>query len=210
METQELSPKNNAEKSFYGYASERNRLAPLARMLYDIPFEVLMQEDTRDGNGSTSRALPLLVADSVFVAGFLALAAPAAHNAQKRYRIPASVLLGKALYDTAGWRDSFLDEFPSSGGRVEMAVHLWFETEARAITGRRGVKAAIEQFASDPVSLVRQLDKLKVLDPDDAAEIISRIEMYHLKECDIIEAQREAETPTAPPLCTKKRALVLV
>jgi hypothetical protein len=118
--------------------------------------------------------IPSRLMESLSVIMFLARNVLHAQDAQRRYGVPASVLMSIAL-NLSAWGYGSLSD--GNG---------WFEVEARRLVTSDRYRVAI--LSADDASLyVRKLDELGYCDEIDvgAEDILSPIEQYDLTACDL-------------------------
>ena len=143
--------------------SDRGMLAPIIDRL-NIPLSMLDECSARC-------FLPSLIAQCLSMGSFILQVAPTAQAAMRAFGVPASFLIAKAHYEGEGCSSE------------NDAIYSWFMNAARRISESLR-DSSVTRLSTDPVAFAKTLSKLRLYDDSDLQEILDRIKMYGLAECD--------------------------
>ena len=110
-----------------------------------------------------------------------------AQKAQRKYGVPASVLISIAMHEV-GWDPTDLMEgeplLPDCGCCISASVDNWFMDQARELAISKAYRGAMP-LVHDVEAYVKKLSTLGFCCESDAEDILNRIQGYELQDCDL-------------------------
>jgi hypothetical protein len=133
--------------------------------------------------------IPRCLAEPLIVVKFLSRTILAAQSAQREYRIPASFLIGLAIYES-GWDAETLAKNVEGDDATEFTscsldVQRWFLEVARVLAESPKYAKALPLADVDVKAYGMKLAALGFRDSLDMEDILTPIENYNLQQCDL-------------------------
>jgi hypothetical protein len=156
-------------------------ISPLARSI-DFDHDIARECESRG-------FLPACLMEPLLVAKFLSRTILAAQLAQRTYGVPASFLIGMALFDSS-WDAEDLDlvgdlESDTAEFACFSGVQRWFLEAAKLLAESPKYAKALPLAGDDVKAYGRELAALGFRDSIGVEDILTPIENYGLEDCDL-------------------------